>query len=566
MRTTIKPFAVPLAPFIALLVIVFLLLPLVVYAANPNEFSFGVWQHARFGCVVLFFGSALLLLGRQSSFGLKVLYALLPLCLWLLLGSYVQSQLLFWDYGDFDGTPINWATFRSRLWVDIGIWGFFGIVVWIARHRLVIRAELIAAAILTLHFVSAVPMLLKPLKWSATPVTEELEDIFTLSTQKNVIHIVLDALQSPAFERVLAREPALEAQLPGFVYFRNTTASFPSTLPSIPAFLSGKAYDASEPLRSYFESTFTTASLPYKLDQLGFSTRLATIPGFCQFFRPGLCGETRRLPGKGPTFASLSEYLETLDIALFRASPQPVKRMLYRNEKWFFQNMQQLFAPENSNVDHGVNFAREFVKRVQVVSSAPTYRFLHFLFPHAPIRLNAECGSLKSFERVNTENFLRQTRCSIKVVLDIFARLKELGVYDNSLIIVSADHGTRLDFGQNDKDYLKTHKLPPISRALPLLMVKPFGDSRPFRRSEVPAQLLDIPATVATELGQEGLMPGRSVFDLKEGEKRERIFADFSFRWLKWREVKPDDVFGGFPQYSVNGHAWDARSWQRRQK
>jgi hypothetical protein len=426
-----------------------------------------------------------------------------------------------------------------------------------------LHASRLSILIVGLHAISLLPQVGSAPQLVRRPPAQELQELFSLSKESNVIHIVLDALQSPAFERAITVEPELKDSFSGFTYFRNTTSAFPSTLPSVPAFLTGVPFDASVPLRRYYEETFKKSSLPTQLAAQGFSSRLATIPGFCQFFAPGMCGEARRFPGKSDLEFSISEYAEQLDLALFRASPQFLKKHIYRNEQWLVQS---LLAPKSSvgiGEDRGVLFAREFIQKVHVSSDKPTYRFLHFLFPHPPIRLNAECEPLASFERIHVDNFTRQTRCALRVAADIVNRLKALGVYDNSIIILSADHGTRLDFGQNQKNVLKDRNLPPISRALPLLMIKPKGAKGALQTSEAPAQLMDLPATVSSLLGVSMQFPGRTVFELGPQEERKRSFYDFSFRWSKWREVGMDDTFNGFPVFTINGHAWDAKSWTR---
>jgi len=41
--------------------------------------------------------------------------------------------------------------------------------------------------------------------------------------------------------------------------------------------------------------------------------------------------------------------------------------------------------------------------------------------------------------------YREQSRCAIKLVSDVLAKMRALNIYDNSLIIVSSDHGTDLE-------------------------------------------------------------------------------------------------------------------------
>ena len=79
---------------------------------------------------------------------------------------------------------------------------------------------------------------LDPPRWSEPP-----EDIYALSRQHNVIHIVLDAFPSWIFAELMEQERStFDRDFAGFSFFADHLGAFPTTRASMPAMLTGMAY------------------------------------------------------------------------------------------------------------------------------------------------------------------------------------------------------------------------------------------------------------------------------------------------------------------------------------
>ena len=123
------------------------------------------------------------------------------------------------------------------------------------------------------------------------------------------------------------------------------------------------------------------------------------------------------------------------------------------------------------------------------------------------------------------------------------------------MVVVSADHGVRVNFGH----YKKVKGIPDIAKGLPLLMIKPFGKRGPLEVSKAPAMLLDLPRTIAASLGVEKEFPGFSLFDLKPEEKRVRIFHNYSWKHEFWEK----DFLPPMTQYLIDGDSWKVDTWKK---
>ena len=168
------------------------------------------------------------------------------------------------------------------------------------------------------------------------------------------------------------------------------------------------------------------------------------------------------------------------------------------------------------------------------------FRFIHLMGDHAPYTLD------ENAQRVSGESTdkYRQGAGALKIASEYLRQLKELGVYDNSTIVITADHG----------DYDWTAKLKqPVS---PILLVKPAGaDSAvPCQVSEVPTGHMDYAATIREAVGLNVQEP--TVFEVGD-EPRVRYFYNNE------QDQTPDSAHAdlGEWEYKVDGHALDFSSW-----
>lgn len=537
-------------------------IPLVIFAGNPDEFGFGLLELsplalASVAVVILSAGIFTLLFGRY-------LEPLRILSIAAALGIAMQSIFLVWSYGQFDGADINWGAFATHGWWELGAWGALFIAVCYWRTALSSGIWKICAAVSLIHLVGALPAIFA----GSVPAIRQsgaakFEQIFSFSPQSNTVIIVLDTLQGPAFDKLLERQPDLETSLRGFTYYPNTTASFPSTLPSVPSILTGEPYSPSGSISEYFNQVFAQRSLPARFRELGHAVSMATLPGFCQFFPAGECGDHRRYPEGTLAGRAAQEYFELLDYALFRSSPHVLKPWLYNGDSW---RLREIFASQNAGpkVDGTVRFVQRVVAEMRPDSSQPTFKFIHLLLPHPPLRVDAQCNLLRSRPKLNREGYLDQAQCAFNQMLSILGAMKRLGVYENSTIVIAADHGLSLDFGTNDIAQARQRGLPAISRALPMLLVKRAAAVEPFRRSNSPAQLIDIARTVFPDTQGEALFPGEDLQQLLSDARRERIFTDYALRWAGWKDASQQQTAVEAPQYIVRGDARNLDSWSRR--
>jgi hypothetical protein len=200
----------------------------------------------------------------------------------------------------------------------------------------------------------------------------------------------------------------------------------------------------------------------------------------------------------------------------------------------------------------------EFAERMKPAVDGPVYKFMHVGVPHPPVTLRADCSFVEP-QRFTRENYAGQTRCAVARITAFLDRLRELNLYDSSLIVVASDHGVRLAPRQFEGDRLvpggDISQL--AGRAMSLLLVKPPHVTGPVRVSYAPTAITDIPATVLDALGLQKTLPGEPALKLDEAARRERQFANYVWENDGWGHR----YFEHLDLFRISGQVRHGGSW-----
>ena len=151
-------------------------------------------------------------------------------------------------------------------------------------------------------------------------------------------------------------------------------------------------------------------------------------------------------------------------------------------------------------------------------SSEPVLHFLHILLPHKAWRYlpsgdlyadkvgaDGELAGLKEWKddewyvRQQEQRFLLQLQFTDRLLGGLFAKLRDEGLYERSLIVVTADHGVSFRAGDERRDATDSNAADILS--VPLFVKLP--RQRSGRIDETPAQTVDVVPTIADAIGAE---------------------------------------------------------------
>ena len=129
-------------------------------------------------------------------------------------------------------------------------------------------------------------------------------------------------------------------------------------------------------------------------------------------------------------------------------------------------------------------------------------------FRHWPVSVDANCEYVGA-QSLRRPNYTNQSHCAVRRVGEFLGKLRELGLYDSSLIVVSSDHGVALppEGFPGDRDIFGGPLSEMSGSSLALLVVKPPHSTGPLRISASPSAISDVPATIVDTLGLENPFP-----------------------------------------------------------
>ncbi len=136
----------------------------------------------------------------------------------------------------------------------------------------------------------------------------------------------------------------------------------------------------------------------------------------------------------------------------------------------------------------------------------------------------------------------------MRIVYEYLDQLRAIGLYDNSEIIITADHGQNY---LNEPQQLQKRGLNKNTSS-PILLIKKRNSSGPLCISYAPVSHDEFCATVIESVGANSDAYGRSYDDIEENENRIREFEYY----------REGDV--PYQMYYINGIASDVESWYKK--
>jgi hypothetical protein len=271
-----------------------------------------------------------------------------------------------------------------------------------------------------------------------------------------------------------------------------------------------------------------------------------------------------RLPTPYVTYDAYTKFAawQLADLALFRHAPHVLKPAIYNDQAWRLQQTrlgQSADTPGRRYMPvNGQAFLQDYTSRVRIAHDRPTYKYIHVGIPHWPVSVNADCEYIGA-RSLRRQNYTDQARCGVRRVGAFLDKLRELGLYDSSLVVISSDHGVGLPpegFADNREIFGA-----PLSElaggSLALLVVKPPNAQGPVRISQAPSAITDIPATIVDTLGLKNPFGGTSALKLDEHAERPREFGTYLWSSSEWTA----DYFPYLDLFSIKGRPTDGRAW-----
>ncbi len=436
------------------------------------------------------------------------------------IASYLQANFIGSDFGSLDGTTIAWQSYTLPMLFNALIWGLLLLLPFAVAYfskktwgRAVIFVSLLLVAMQSAGLVELL------LKNDLTNISKDgylsRETIFEVSPENNVVVFLLDRFDQLYADEQLEKNPDFYEKFSGFTFYRNTTGSYSRTFPSVAYFLTGIPCDYTIPNSDYFRKAWEETSFLSDIRKAGYLSKIYTeinyVIGDIDYAREEIDNI-----GDKPRTVNVKRMLQSmLNLSAYRCCPtamQPFFRM-YTGELQDVAQLEDenLYASDIYGTDD-VRFFKDLREKGVTINndSKGSFIFYHMQGSHDPYIMDEYGNRITGAETT----MYQQTKGNLNIIVEYIENLKNLGLYDDTTIIVTADHGWTGTMERLDKPRL-------IS-----LFVKPKNAdiTKPLAVSEAPVSQDNIRPTVLRALGIDSTAYGPAIEDIAEGDDVVRYF------------------------------------------
>jgi len=329
------------------------------------------------------------------------------------------------------------------------------------------------------------------------------EDQYVVSANENVIVIILDYFSNQYLEPLETAYPGATDFLNDFTYYSNADCTYFGTFPSLPHMLTGNEVDMSCTINEWCEQIWNSEKTESFYSALKENNYVANI------YTPDtniLCGlnDVELLNGKLSNVVNESQEVDIFYKLLFKTMAKMSSYRMFPDimKPYFYANIDEysdiVSVKENKIQHNNYDFYQGLQENNLTVDKDSNYFIVqHLMGPH--LYTTDETGYYKE------NSTLEETAKGCMVIVeDYLNRLKELGVYDDATIIITADHGAPYDSQVifYMKESGETHEESPKTNA--------------------PISFMEFLPTIAEAAGLDYTEYGQSIHDFTQDEQRER--------------------------------------------
>ena len=303
------------------------------------------------------------------------------------------------------------------------------------------------------------------------------DENFHMSKNDNIIVFILDAYDTTIFQSQLANKTKHVTELKDFVYYDNNSGIYSTSEGSLPFMMTGVKTYNEEPYKEYKQKVYVDSELFPFFAKNGYDVTLYSDRRYLPNDPPAVIDNIKEMEVAVKSKFKLTAYFYSF--TLYRYAPQPLKPLFERYYDSIFSRQIKPAADEKHLVYSNANL--NFYKMLKndslwSLSDVNKYKFYYIHGAHMPYLTD------ENLKEVGDSTAEKQAEGVLKLVGEYLNKLKEMGIYDSSTIILTADHGVR-GVGMRHR---------------PVLLIKQAGsthdemviDSRPVSMEDFPQALM----------------------------------------------------------------------------
>ncbi len=486
--------------------------PYELYALNLGSFAFRISEIFK-SLLVIAAIVTLVLTVVLPVFRGRVFDFLISLLFGLLLASYAQANFLNNSLGQLTGDFIAWNLYKTDFTLNLLAWAVIMSIPLLLYHfrkkAWAFLAKFLPLMLVVIQVISMVALQGTVSKYQ--PETEQYLStggLYEVSEKENIIVIILDRLDNRYLDMVLADSPDYFDRLDGFTYFTNNTTLYSATFPSVCNLLTGGLFMYEGSSSGFMTEAYKTSTFLPQLRENGYQVKLYTEPRFGYANPSDLEGIADNIAVAKLTVNHSAAIKEFILLSAYRYAPITFKPFFWTSTDQFSKVINKDTDPAPHTTDDIYFYDTLRSKRLSVDDREKSFTFIHLNGSHAPFNMGEQAQPLPN----NEANVLTQTKGSFHIVYEYLDQLKALGLYQDATIIITGDHGARVD------------DISPLQNAITTgLFVKPSGSAdTPLQRSTAPVSSNNFRPTVYKAAGLPYEQLGQSYFDVPPDAKDPR--------------------------------------------
>ncbi len=325
------------------------------------------------------------------------------------------------------------------------------------------------------------------------------KDEFTMSQNENFVILVLDSFDSREFTELLSEHPEYRETFADFTYFENMNGVYSGS----PLFTALKE-------RGYLIDLYEDELYTQDENALSDFDNII-IANYHVNSWTGLAKQELKLVG-------------------FRYAPFDLKRFCMTKKSGFDEEILVDCGYKGFNSENYYFKGDLEDNEIVMDDTQKRFKFIHLMGAHTPFIYDEDCNIIDMKDGTYRQN----AEASITLATMYIDALKKSGAYDDTALIIMADHGY-------NGDYTSEYE---FMRQAALFLVKGRGETHDaMQTSQIPVAYEDLPGAYERLMDGEG---SNEIFDWQENDSRERRFLYYEF-----------NKEGIMTEYIQTGHAQD---------
>ncbi len=445
------------------------------------------------------------------------------------LGLYIQGNFMNINYGVLDGNNIPWEKYT--------LWAIANVIIWI----IIIIMPFILKKFKPTIFQRIVPVLsyviilVQVVTIGVLSITIKKDDdmsqyflsqnnMLELSVNKNIVIFVLDTFDDVLFKEIIEGDSSYTEKLEGFTYFENSVGSYSTTKGALPFILTQRYYKNEEPYTDYIKKAYSETNFYRELYENNFDIQLLTSNGFVDNRQNDIISNIEK-----SSLKVLSR--NKLAIKLYRFTAYRYMPHILKKYFWFYSGDFDELKDSRSVIqpfsNDNILFYNKLINdNIKLNDKKNAFRFYHLDGVHPPYNTN------ENLERVDNAKAIDKAKGALNIVYEYMRQMKDTGIYDNSTIIIMADHG-----------------FPNMSN--PIFLMKQSKCNSGFYINDKPVSHNNLHASIMNELNLDYADYGSSVFE----DNKKEVHNERKFMYYNWDDSWDKKYLPEIYEYEVSNES-----------